>query len=76
MYVGSYSGLLQVWDYEAKKTIATKKFDRHLMIQCLAIDAKGHYIGETRKYLHISVSYLYLICLSLSSTLIKCILHL
>lgn len=45
IFIGSYSGLLQIWDYENREVIASRKFERGAMIQCVDIDPKGYYIG-------------------------------
>ena len=53
MVVGSYSGLLKIWDYEMRETVVSRSFDKGLMIQCCAIDPQGVHIGEKSKfYLH------------------------
>ena len=43
--VGSYSGLLKIWNYETKLVMASRKFDRQLMIRCCQYDPKGQFIG-------------------------------
>ncbi|CAH1800946.1 unnamed protein product [Owenia fusiformis] len=43
--IGSYSGLLQIWDYETKRVIASRYFDRGQMIRCCAFDPKAQYLG-------------------------------
>lgn len=44
--VGSYSGLLKIWNYETKTVIASRKFDKNLMIRCIQHDPKGQFIGK------------------------------
>ncbi|XP_022808405.1 cilia- and flagella-associated protein 251-like [Stylophora pistillata] len=40
--IGSYSGLLQLWDYEKKELLASRVFDqRQLMIQCMTFNPSG-----------------------------------
>lgn len=46
LLVGSYSGLLQMWDYETRKVVASKKFDKGCLIQCATIDPQGHFVGK------------------------------
>ena len=45
MIVGSYSGLLKIWDYEQRETVVSRSFDKGLMIQCCTVDPQGIYIG-------------------------------
>lgn len=40
--IGSYSGLLQLWDYEKKELLTSRMFDqRQLMIQCMTFNPSG-----------------------------------
>lgn len=50
MFVGSYSGLLQIWDYETRVVVASRKFERGHMIHSMDIDPKGYFIGELYLY--------------------------
>ncbi|XP_032233978.2 cilia- and flagella-associated protein 251 [Nematostella vectensis] len=44
--IGSYSGLLQVWDYQNKTLVNSRQFDRRqLMIQCIAFSPPGDLIA-------------------------------
>ncbi|XP_074641054.1 cilia- and flagella-associated protein 251-like [Tubulanus polymorphus] len=43
--IGSYSGLLKVWDYVRKKPVASRYFDRGQCIRCCAFDPKGFYLA-------------------------------
>ena len=45
--IGSYSGLLKIWNYVTKTVVASRKFDRQLMIRCCQYDPRGQYIGES-----------------------------
>ncbi|XP_035690518.1 cilia- and flagella-associated protein 251-like [Branchiostoma floridae] len=39
--MGSYSGLLKIWDYERKEVLVSRQFERGNMIRCLAFDPTG-----------------------------------
>lgn len=43
--IGSYSGLLQVWNYQEKCLVVSRKFNRGQMIRCISYDPKGNYLG-------------------------------
>lgn len=43
--VGSYSGFLQLWNYEEKRVVASRQFEKGLMIRCCAFDPKGEVLG-------------------------------
>ncbi|KAL3856807.1 hypothetical protein ACJMK2_011524 [Sinanodonta woodiana] len=43
--IGSYSGLLKIWDYEKKEVLVSRVFDRGNLIRCCAYDPKGAYIA-------------------------------
>ena len=49
IFIGSYSGLIQIWDYENRVVIASRKFERGAMIQCVDIDPKGYFIGMSQE---------------------------
>lgn len=43
--MGSYSGLLKIWNYEKKQVMVSRQFDKNSMIRCCAYDPKGAYIA-------------------------------
>ncbi|XP_041079332.1 cilia- and flagella-associated protein 251 isoform X2 [Polyodon spathula] len=43
--MGSYCGVLKVWDYQCKKYICSRIFENDNEINCLAYDPKGFLIG-------------------------------
>ncbi|XP_033747234.1 cilia- and flagella-associated protein 251-like isoform X1 [Pecten maximus] len=43
--IGSYSGLLKIWDYEKKQVMVTRTFERGNLIRCCSYDPKGAYIA-------------------------------
>ncbi|PIK40727.1 putative WD repeat-containing protein 66-like [Apostichopus japonicus] len=43
--IGSYSGLLQVWNYEEKSVVVSRKFSRGQMMRCIAFDPRGNFMG-------------------------------
>ncbi|XP_055861223.1 cilia- and flagella-associated protein 251-like isoform X2 [Biomphalaria glabrata] len=52
--IGSYSGLLKLWNYRTKEVVASKIFEK-CHIQCCAFDPKGFYIalGLTNGIVHL-----------------------
>lgn len=53
--IGSYAGLLKIWDYEAKQCVVTRVFEKGNNIQCLTFDALGLQlaIGMTNGSVHV-----------------------
>ncbi|XP_072043906.1 cilia- and flagella-associated protein 251-like [Amphiura filiformis] len=53
--IGSYSGLLKIWNYKTKTLVASRTFPRGHLVRCLAFDPKGMYlgIGFTNGYVYI-----------------------
>ncbi|ESO91649.1 hypothetical protein LOTGIDRAFT_191347 [Lottia gigantea] len=45
LVIGSYSGLIQIWDYEKKKVMVSRTFERGLHIRCCSFDPKGEYLA-------------------------------
>lgn len=45
LVIGSYSGLLKIWDYEKKQVLVSRMFERGSHIRCCAFDPKGAYIA-------------------------------
>ncbi|XP_071509123.1 cilia- and flagella-associated protein 251-like [Diadema antillarum] len=45
LVIGSYAGLLKVWNYEQKQVIASRKFPKGNLIRCVAYDPSGSYLG-------------------------------
>ncbi|XP_033628136.1 cilia- and flagella-associated protein 251-like isoform X2 [Asterias rubens] len=43
--IGSYSGLLKVWNYKSKTLVASRNFPKGHLIRCMAYDPKGNYLG-------------------------------
>jgi WD40 repeat protein len=43
--IGSYSGLLKVWNYKSKTLVVSRNFPKGHLIRCMAYDPKGNYIG-------------------------------
>jgi WD40 repeat protein len=43
LLIGSYAGLLKLWDYNTKMALSTKQFEKQQCIQCVALDPKGQY---------------------------------
>ncbi|XP_013416583.1 cilia- and flagella-associated protein 251 isoform X1 [Lingula anatina] len=43
--MGSYSGLLKLWDYEKRIVIASRYFERGNMIRCCSFDPTGSFIA-------------------------------
>ncbi|XP_064647461.1 cilia- and flagella-associated protein 251-like [Lineus longissimus] len=43
--MGSYSGLLKIWDYERKLSVASRYFERGNMIRSCAFDPRGEYLA-------------------------------
>lgn len=39
--IGSYSGLLQLWDYEKKELMMSRVFDQRQLIQCMTFNPSG-----------------------------------
>ncbi|XP_025089746.1 cilia- and flagella-associated protein 251-like isoform X2 [Pomacea canaliculata] len=42
--IGSYSGLLKIWNYETKETIVSQNFESGNAVHCFAYDPKGAYL--------------------------------
>ncbi|KAL8575873.1 hypothetical protein ACOMHN_014878 [Nucella lapillus] len=42
--IGSYSGLLKIWNYETKKVMASRVFDRGIFLQACTYDPKGAFL--------------------------------
>ena len=49
----SYSGLIKVWDYETKTTLASRKFDHHLKVRTLQYDPRGEFMGKVHMCSHL-----------------------
>ncbi|XP_071181145.1 cilia- and flagella-associated protein 251-like isoform X1 [Mytilus edulis] len=45
LIIGSYAGLIKIWDYEKKQVVVTRQFERGCLIRCCAFDPKGQYIA-------------------------------
>ncbi|XP_022086386.1 cilia- and flagella-associated protein 251-like [Acanthaster planci] len=43
--IGSYSGLLKVWNYKSKTLVMSRNFPKGHLIRCMAFDPKGNYLG-------------------------------
>ncbi|XP_030847310.1 cilia- and flagella-associated protein 251 isoform X2 [Strongylocentrotus purpuratus] len=43
--IGSFAGLLKVWNYENKQVMASRKFPRGNLIRCVGYDPTGSYLG-------------------------------
>lgn len=53
--IGSYAGLVKIWDYEMKQCVVTRVFEKGNNIQCLSFDALGLQlaIGMTNGTVHV-----------------------
>ncbi|XP_067932083.1 cilia- and flagella-associated protein 251-like [Watersipora subatra] len=45
VFIGSYSGLLQIYSYNTRDVVASRKFEKGYLIQCIAIDPKGYFLA-------------------------------
>ncbi|XP_062509735.1 cilia- and flagella-associated protein 251-like [Corticium candelabrum] len=45
LLIGSYSGLLKLWDYDKKVVLATRQFEKHQCVQCVTFDQKGKFVA-------------------------------
>lgn len=43
--VGSYNGILKVWDYRDRKSFISRKFGKDKSLHCLAYDPKGFFLA-------------------------------
>ncbi|XP_041456928.1 cilia- and flagella-associated protein 251-like isoform X2 [Lytechinus variegatus] len=43
--IGSFAGLLKVWNYETKQVVASRKFPRGNLIRCVGYDPTGSFLG-------------------------------
>lgn len=57
--IGSFAGLLKIWNYETKQCVVTRVFDKGTNIQCLAFDPSGLQlaIGMTNGTVHVLDSF-------------------
>ncbi|KAL5017193.1 hypothetical protein ScPMuIL_006782 [Solemya velum] len=45
LIVGSYSGLLKIWNYEKKQVMVSRTFDKGSLIRCCSYDPQGAHIA-------------------------------
>ncbi|KAK6192834.1 hypothetical protein SNE40_004236 [Patella caerulea] len=45
LVIGSYSGLIQIWNYEKRTVMVSRTFERGLHIRCSSFDPKGEYLA-------------------------------